>query len=83
MQNDFEKVLIDLISDLKPAPYTPNEIAEHEYIELDRTEKDNSKWLTYITDALETANTFEIHCWNEETEWIEFALCYGKLKDDG
>ncbi len=80
--NDLEKALTGLISDLKPASHTPNEVAEHEYIELDCTEKDNSKWLTYITDALKTATTFEIHCWNEETEWIEFALRYGKLKDD-
>lgn len=34
-----------------------------------------------ITDALKTAKTFEIHCWNEETEEIALALQYGKLKD--
>ena len=27
------------------------------------------------------AKTFEIHCWNEETEWIELALKYGTLKE--
>jgi len=35
-----------------------------------------------ITEALKNAKTFEIHCWNEETEWIELALKYGKLKED-
>ncbi len=79
---DLEKALAGLISDLKPAPYNPNEVVEYEYIELDRTEKDNSKWLTYMSEALKTATTFEIHCWNEEPEWIDFALRYGKLKDD-
>ena len=42
----------------------------------------NSKWLSYITTALDGAKTFEIHCWNEETEWIELALQYGNLKED-
>ncbi len=27
---DLEKALTGLISDLKPAPYNPNEVAEHE-----------------------------------------------------
>lgn len=48
---------------------------------LDRTEKDNSKWLELITEALKDAKTFEIHCWNEENEWIEEALKYGTLKE--
>ena len=48
---------------------------------LDRTEKDNCKWLELITKALKTAKCFEIHCWNEENDWIEFALNYGTLKD--
>ena len=27
-----------------------------------------------------TAASFEIHCWNEETEWIALALQYGNHK---
>lgn len=50
-------------------------------IYLDRTETDNSIWLSLIEKALKTAKYFEIHCWNEETEWIEFALQYGALKE--
>lgn len=50
-------------------------------IYLDRTEKDNSKWLELITEALKTAKRFEIHCWNEETDWIEFVLQYGTLQE--
>ena len=78
---DLEKVLTGLISELKPAPFVPVDTTEHWSVEFDRTEKGNSKWLTYITEALNTATTFEIHCWNEETEWIDFALHYGKLKN--
>lgn len=50
-------------------------------IYLDRTEKDNSKWLEMLVKALKDAKTFEIHCWNEEDEWIEMALKYGGLKE--
>lgn len=48
---------------------------------FDRTEKDNSKWLELLKEALKTAKTFEIHCWNGEDEWIAVALRYGKLKE--
>jgi len=50
-------------------------------IYFDRTEKDNSKWLALLKEALKTAKTFEIHCWNGEDEWTEVALRYGKLKE--
>ena len=50
-------------------------------IYFDRTEKDNSKWIALLKEALKTAKTFEIHCWNGEDEWIETALRYGKLKE--
>jgi len=78
---DLKKALAEAIMDLKPATIPDNPI-EYEYVTLDRDEKDNSKWLSYITAALDGAKTFEIHCWNEETEWIELALQYGSLMDD-
>ena len=34
-----------------------------------------------IKKAIKTAKKFEIHCWNEEAEWIELALKFGTLKD--
>ena len=49
---------------------------------LGRTETDNLKWLELLKEALKTAKTFEIHCWNGENEWIEVALQYGVLKND-
>ena len=78
---ELEKALSGAIIDLKPAPI-PHESLECEMVTLDRSEADNSKWLSYITAALKDAKAFEIHCWNEEIEWIELALRYGKLKDD-
>ena len=80
IEKDLQNVLSGLIMDLKPAQIPENPI-EYEYVTLDRDEKDNSKWLAYITAALDGAKTFEIHCWNEETKWIELALQYGSLKD--
>lgn len=79
--DDLKKTLSDAIMDLKPAP-VPDEVIEFEEVTLDRSEAGNSKWLAYITAALDGAKTFEIHCWNEEAAWIELALQYGKLKDD-
>ena len=79
--DDLKKELSGAIMDLKPAPI-PDEVVEFEEVTLDRSEGDNSKWMSYITAALKDAKTFEIHCWNEETEWIELALQYGSLKDD-
>ena len=76
--DDLKKELSGAIMDLKPAPI-PDEVIEFEEVTLDRSETDNSKWLSYITAALKNAKIFEIHCWNEETEWIELALQYGSL----
>lgn len=69
------------ITDLKPAQI-PTESDDFEMVTLDRSETDNSKWLSYITTALDGAKRFEIHCWNEETECIELALQFGCLKED-
>ena len=78
---DLKKALSGAMIDLKPAPI-PNEPVDFDMVTLDRSEADNSKWLSYIMAALDGAKTFEIHCWNEENEWIDLALQYGKLKDD-
>ena len=79
--NELEKLLTSLVNELKPAPAEPAESKLTESVYFDYTEKDNTRFLALITDALKTAKTFEIHCWNEETEEIALALQYGKLKD--
>lgn len=78
---DLEKTLTGLACECRPAPLTPEYVDGHWSVELDGTEKTNRKWLAYISDALKTAATFEIHCWKEETEWIDLALRYGKRKE--
>ena len=70
--NDLEKVISGLVADLKPAPEVPASADPfNKSMTFDRSEKDNSKWIKLISGYLATAKTFEIHCWNEETEWIE------------
>ncbi len=78
---DLENVLLEQISALNSVSIEPNDAAEYEMLSLDYTEKDNRKWVAWISEVLKTARTFEIHCWNEETEWIELALRFGERKD--
>ena len=79
---DLEKVLTEQIIELEVNEKSFCETEMYDEVYFDRMEKDNSKWLKLMTEALKSAKTFEIHCWNEETEWIELALRYGRLKDD-
>ena len=80
VMKDLENVLDEKIFDLKVNEVSPCETELHS-VYLDRSEKDNSKWVEMVTEALKGAKTFEIHCWNEENEWIDLALKYGTLKD--
>ena len=79
--NEMESILSEQIANMEPVPEAPVDGALFESLEFDRSEKDNTLWLERISVYLKTAGTFEIHCWNEETEWIELALQYGKEKD--
>lgn len=67
--------------ELMAEPFPTENDTKHWYVELDGTEITNSRWVSYMSDALKTAQTFEIHCWNEETECIRLALRYGEQKD--
>ncbi len=78
--NKLKAVLAEQILDLKVNKMSPCETKMYS-VYLDRAEKDNSKWLELITKGLKSAKTFEIHCWNEENEWIEVAMKYGTIKD--
>lgn len=79
--NELEKLLTSLVGELKPAPLEPVDSVSTDPIYFDYTEKGNTRWLNLMADALKNAKTFEIHCWNEETEEIALALKYGKLKE--
>jgi len=80
VMKDLEKALAEQIADIKANDIPDCNTALHPVF-LDRTEKDNSKWLGMLIKSLKDAKTFEIHCWNGEDEWIEVALKYGTLKE--
>ena len=46
-----------------------------------KEETTDQKWKDLIREQLSSAKSFEIHCWADECEWIEFALRYGQLKE--
>ncbi len=81
LEADMTAVLTDLIGDLTPILVTPDDVSFDDALYFDYTEKDNHRWLSIIKDAIQTAKTFEIHCWNEESEAIALALGYGTFKD--
>lgn len=39
------------------------------------------QWKAVMIEELHSATSFEIHCWHEESEWIELALQYGSKKE--
>ena len=78
---ELENELSALIIDLNSVTEVPIDTVLFESITFDFSEQDNTKWMKLISEYLIKAKNFEIHCWNEEIEWIELALHYGKLKD--
>lgn len=79
--DEAKSALTEAVFSLTPSPHEPSEDIEKELITFDREETDNNKWKALLAEHLKTAKTIEIHCWNEETEWIELALQYGNLKE--
>lgn len=77
---ELEQALLNLVSDLKPAA-APVGTVEFQEVYLDRAERDDARWKSLLNCYLQKAERFEIHCWNEETEWIQLALRYGTLKE--
>lgn len=71
---EIESALTEAAFSLTTSPHEPSEDIEKELITFDREETGNGKWKALPTEHLKMAKTFEIHCWNEETEWIELAL---------
>jgi len=80
---DLEKALMEGIAALKPVPgEAVDAVIEsmREMITFERDEKDDTRWKELLRQYLPTADTFEIHCWSDEGQWIELALRYGREK---
>ena len=76
----LENVLAEQIADLEINTFEPCETMM-ESVYLDGSETNNARWIELITPKLRLEKQFEIHCWNEESEWIDAALHYGEFKD--
>ena len=50
-------------------------------IEFDHTQPTNQQWKYIVEQNLQVAKSFEIHCWSEETDWIDATLQYGEEKE--
>ena len=77
---NLEDTLKDLIGGMTVNPTAPIDAIERKAVYLDRSETTDARWKALAAERLKTAHTFEIHCWNEENEWIQAALQYGELK---
>lgn len=79
LQN-LQQSLGNLLSELEPSPEPPAQNLSIEMVNFDYKEDDYKQWHKLIKKYIENAKHFEIHCWNEEVEWIELALQYGNLR---
>ena len=77
---ELQRSFQNLAADLKPS-VAPVETIGFQELYLDGTEPDHTRWRTLLETYLQQAKRFEIHCWNEETEWIGLALRYGAPKE--
>lgn len=78
---ELEDVMTEQLASLKPVSISPTEeAAEGEFLTFAGTDADAEAWKACLAAFLQTAKTFEIHCWKEETDWIEFAMRYGTEK---
>lgn len=77
---NLENALHDAVMDLSVNPQTPDGALIRDSVYFGVTETTDARWKALAAEHLLTAKHFEIHCWNEETEWIALALQYGELK---
>lgn len=59
--DDLEKILTDIVMDLKPAQEPILDADPYESVNFDHMTKDNSAWVDLIARYLKIAKTFEIH----------------------
>lgn len=76
----LESIMNHVIGSLPENHQVPDGRIEQETVRFDCSELTDTKWKALAAEYLKAAETFEIHCWNEETEWIKLALRYGELK---
>lgn len=76
---DLEKALNDAVSSLSIS-FAADEVPCFNETYLGGSNEDFEIWYEIISKALDTAESFEIHCWEDECEAIKTALKYGEQK---
>lgn len=76
----LQQVLSEQLSSIDAAPVSA-EMPAFKEMYFDHAEPDNSRWKELVRAALENAQHFEIHCWNEEQECIALARKFGREKE--
>ena len=64
VMKELEKKISEQIGNMEVNDL-PSGMPEMQEVYLDRTEKDNLKWLNLITEEFKPDKHFEIHCCNE------------------
>lgn len=76
----LENAIHNVVSQLDTAGQIPDGSPVRNCVCFDHREPTDAKWKQLAAEHLRTAKHFEIHCWNEETEWIQLAMQFGELK---
>lgn len=79
---DFQTALEEILPSLKAEPVQPGGDGDRLFVSLSAEDTD-SRWKALLKAALDCARRFELHCWNEETDWISLAARYGTIQESG
>ncbi len=74
MLDKWQTDLCGTIERLKPQLLLPED-SSMEFLTF--SEEDFSRWYSLLKFCLSRARRFEIHCWDDETQWFSLALRYG------
>ena len=78
LNKELKDALAKAVTELPVNAAPQAEIPAVEPVYFDRSEVTNEKWRVLAAKYLKTAKSFEIHCWNDESEWIRLALQCGQ-----
>ena len=71
----LKEALLESLKDLQTAPL-PEKAVEYTLYDA----RGLAQWRNLMEEQLSSAKTFEIHCWEDETDEIALALRYGSLQ---
>ena len=86
LERKLEEALSAILQQMEPVTLRPiaaeAEVLPSEGLTLGTEEGDFERWREIVGRRLAAASRFEIHCWNEEAEWIALAERFGQRRED-